>query len=56
VLADAVRSLSDPARGWQFGRENRITLALGWRWQPAIPRCAELRGVDRWPAPPPPPR
>jgi hypothetical protein len=47
VLADSLRRL---ARGeLEFGWHNEITLATGWRYQPPLPPCATLRGVDRFP-------
>ena len=47
VLADSLRKT---ARGkLQFGWDNEITLAMGWRYQPDLPSCAVLRETDRFP-------
>jgi hypothetical protein len=47
VLAD---SLKKAIRGeLQFGWDNEITLAMGWRYQPDLPACTVLRETDRFP-------
>ncbi len=47
VLAD---SLAKATRGeLQFGWDNEITLAMGWRYQPDLPSCKVLRETDRFP-------
>ena len=47
VLVDSLGRLR---RGeLEFGWHNEITLGTGWRYQPPLPPCATLRGVDRFP-------
>jgi len=47
VLVDSLARL---LRGeLEFGWDNEISLATGWRYQPPLPNCATLREVDRFP-------
>ena len=47
VLADSLAAAA--AGNLQFGWDNEITLAMGWRYQPDLPTCAVLRQTDRFP-------
>jgi len=47
VLADSLRKAAQGQL--QFGWDNEITLAMGWRYQPNLPSCTVLRETDRFP-------
>jgi len=47
VLVDSLGRLL--AGELEFGWDNEISLATGWRHQPPLPDCATLRKVDRFP-------
>ncbi|MBJ92842.1 MAG: hypothetical protein CMP23_00030 [Rickettsiales bacterium] len=48
VLSHSLNKLLDGEL--QFGWENQISLAAGWRYQPQLPPCTILKQVDRYPS------